>query len=120
MFYQAKKRAKNTGCAFSITLDDIAIPNRCPLLGVHLKRGVSSKLMSNTPSLDRLVPALGYIPSNIIVVSYRANRIKNDATLQELKDLTKNLEKILSERIHTWNGGTHEKSSHRRRSPHGT
>jgi len=37
----------------------------------------------DSPSIDRLVPNAGYVPSNIIVMSDRANRIKNDGTAEE-------------------------------------
>lgn len=37
---------------------------------------------------------IGYIRGNVHVVSYRANRIKGDATADELKLLSKNLKKL--------------------------
>lgn len=37
--------------------------------------------------LDRLVPALGYVKGNVAFISRRINRLKNDATLQELERL---------------------------------
>ena len=40
-----------------------------------------------SPSLDRIDPNRGYTKDNIIVMSYRANRIKNDATKEEIKKL---------------------------------
>lgn len=92
------------GYPCTITEQDVHIPEFCPLLGIPLFRGSRGIHCPNSPSLDKLVPALGYVPGNVLVISYRANSIKQDATLQELKDLTKSLEKILSERIHTWKG----------------
>jgi len=41
--------------------------------------------MDNSPSLDKLIPELGYVKGNITVMSVRANRIKNDATRQEIE-----------------------------------
>lgn len=38
----------------------------------------------NSPSLDKFKPALGYMPGNIAVISFRANQLKGDATLEEL------------------------------------
>jgi hypothetical protein len=35
----------------------------------------------------------GYEPKNVWVVSFRANRIKMDATLSELRKIVRNLEK---------------------------
>lgn len=41
----------------------------------------------NTAHLDRFDPKKGYIKGNVAWVSGRANRIKYDATLEELKSL---------------------------------
>lgn len=41
----------------------------------------------NSPNLDRIVNALGYVKGNVIVVSARANRLKSDSTLDELRKL---------------------------------
>jgi hypothetical protein len=36
-------------------------------------------------SIDRIVPGLGYVQGNVILCTYRANAIKQDQTLDELK-----------------------------------
>lgn len=41
----------------------------------------------NSPTLDRIRPDLGYVKGNVIVISGRANRIKSDATIEELRDI---------------------------------
>lgn len=48
---------------------------------------------NNSPSLDRMIPALGYVASNVRVISYRANAIKRDATLDELRALVAYVER---------------------------
>ncbi|UOF81207.1 restriction endonuclease pacI-beta-alpha-metal hnh motif 1.97A [Caudoviricetes sp.] len=45
----------------------------------------------NSPSVDRLVPHLGYVPGNVRVISWRANILRRDATTRELKKLVKYL-----------------------------
>lgn len=80
----SKTRAKQRGVPFFITKKDIVIPEECPVLGIKLIVG-GNKLQDASPTLDRMVPELGYIPSNIRVISARANRIKNDATADELE-----------------------------------
>jgi hypothetical protein len=40
-----------------------------------------------SPELDRIVPSLGYVKGNVLVVSRRANRIKTDATVEELQQV---------------------------------
>lgn len=84
MLSMAKNRAKAIGVPFTITLEDICIPQTCPILGVPLVRGLADG-MQNSPSLDRIIPELGYVPGNICVISHRANRIKTDATPDELR-----------------------------------
>ena len=80
----AKMRAKNAKVPFSITADDFEIPEHCPVLGVKLENG-TRKYHDASPSLDRIIPTLGYVPGNIIVISFRANRIKGDASVQEME-----------------------------------
>jgi hypothetical protein len=69
----------------------------CPLLGIKMvqNKGV---LKDNSITIDRLIPELGYIKGNVLWCCYKANRMKNNATLDELKLLTKNLGRILSKK----------------------
>jgi hypothetical protein len=83
MLQSAKHRAKRDGLPFSLIESDITIPEICPVLGYKLQPG-NRKSHEFAPTIDRIRPELGYVPGNIIIVSYRANRIKNDATLVEL------------------------------------
>lgn len=39
----------------------------------------------DSPSIDKVIPELGYVRGNVWVISNKANRIKNNATLEELK-----------------------------------
>jgi|SRR5208282_549913 len=89
----ARTRAKRLRVPFSLIPEDINIPKRCPLLGIPLRFAIG-RPNGNSPSLDRIIPKLGYTKENSIVISYRANMLKNDATLKELKLMVKNLEKI--------------------------
>lgn len=79
----AKTRAKRYNVPFSITADDFDIPELCPVLGVKLERA-KVKMTRNSVSLDRIIPELGYVPGNIIVVCMRANSIKQDASPDEI------------------------------------
>jgi hypothetical protein len=82
MLTDAKTRAKKSNVPFDIKKSDIVIPTHCPVLGIPLFMGSGSSSM-NSPSLDRIVPSLGYVPDNIAVISLRANMIKNDGTIEE-------------------------------------
>jgi len=80
----AKARAKKAGVPFNITAADVVIPQTCPVLGLSLLVG-QTQASDQSPSLDRVVPLLGYVRGNILVISNRANRIKNNATIPELR-----------------------------------
>jgi hypothetical protein len=49
------------------------------------------KPTDNSPSLDKIIPSLGYVRGNVQVISQRANSIKRDATLAELELLVQNM-----------------------------
>lgn len=96
MFAAARERARAKQIEFTITKDDINIPQTCPVLGINIEAGegrVSDvngnerKLVGakdTSPSLDRIDNSKGYTPDNIRVISWRANYLKNNATLDEL------------------------------------
>ena len=80
----AQGRAKKQGIPFNIEESDIVIPDVCPVLGLPLTKSIGMPTC-NSPSLDKIIPDLGYVKGNIKVISYRANRLKNDASLAELR-----------------------------------
>ena len=88
MFVGAKGRAKKHGLEFNITLDDIVIPEKCPITGRPLRKISSNgKFCNDSPSLDRINNAFGYIKGNVAVISYKANSRKSDMTLEEVNRL---------------------------------
>lgn len=90
MLINAKKRARDLSLPFNLDLEDIVIPSTCPLLGIPIEKGIGI-YTDNSPTLDRIFPQLGYTKGNVWVVSMRANRIKQDASLEELFIVCKNL-----------------------------
>lgn len=88
LFLSAKTRARKKNIECTITESDIIVPEKCPVLGINLIIQEKS-IGENSPTLDRIDNKLGYIPGNVIVISNRANRLKNDATLDELSLLSK-------------------------------
>jgi len=83
MFNNSKQRAKVAGLEHTITIDDIVIPEKCPVLGIKLETG-DRKSHGNAPSIDRIDNSKGYIKENIMIVSNRANILKKDASIDEL------------------------------------
>ena len=86
MLWDARRRAKNKGLPCTITEADTAVPEVCPVLGLTFTPGVG-KNCDTSVSLDRLIPSLGYVPGNVAVISWRANRLKGDATAEELRKI---------------------------------
>jgi hypothetical protein len=85
---QARRRARIDGRPFSITIEDLLpLPERCPVLGTLINySGTGARgFVNDCPSIDRFDPAKGYVPGNVRVISWRANRIKSDASLEELE-----------------------------------
>ncbi len=93
MVSNMRYRAKEIGLEFNIKQEDIIIPEYCPVFGIKLTMlGDANYIRRNAPSIDRIDNSKGYIISNIRIISERANRIKSDATLEELKALVKYME----------------------------
>jgi hypothetical protein len=86
MLSGARKRAEQKGLDFNITLADICIPTPCPLLHIPIAVGERG-FHAGSPTIDRKDPSKGYVPSNVWVVSWRANLLKNNATVEELETL---------------------------------
>lgn len=88
-----KSRCKKYGIEFNLTIDDIVVPDQCPILGIPISHGDGYRT-DNSPSVDRINNSLGYIKGNVHVISMRANRIKNDSTLDELRLLVEYLTEL--------------------------
>lgn len=91
LYWNARNRAKAQGTEFAITKDDIVVPATCPVLGLPLKVGTGSA-NAGSPSLDRIDPSKGYVRGNIRVISHKANTIKSDATLEDLRAVLRYME----------------------------
>lgn len=82
---RAKSRAKAKGIPFNLELSDIEVPRECPILGITLvAHSGKSGTYKDSPSLDRIIPELGYIKGNVRVISQLANQMKTNATRTEL------------------------------------
>ena len=81
---EARRRAKSKGLAFNLEVNDVQVPEVCPVLGIPMF--VSEKNSSpNSPTLDRIIPERGYVRGNVRVISHRANTIKSDASIDEIE-----------------------------------
>lgn len=80
---QVRSRCKRIGREFDLVEAGIEVPAMCPVLGMPLIW--SGKITDNTPSLDRINNNRGYTHDNVQIISNKANRMKTDATPEELK-----------------------------------
>lgn len=90
-----KYYAKKHDIPFDMTASDIPIPETCPVLDIPIFFREGNGPLDNSPSIDRIRPELGYVKGNVIVISMKANRIKNDATVEELRKVHEWLKNIL-------------------------
>jgi len=47
----------------------------------------SGSFHDNSPSIDRMIPAKGYVKGNVQIISYRANRLKAHGSLEDLRKI---------------------------------
>ena len=94
MLSRAKNRSEEKNVPFNITKEDIVFVEICPLLNIPLnwEGGPRDK---STPSLDRVIPELGYVKGNVRIISNLANMMKSYASAQELLTFSKNINKYM-------------------------
>lgn len=96
---RARRRSREQNLEFNLEENDIIIPTNCPILGIELKVNCSKNKLptDNSISLDRINNSKGYTKDNVLVISMKANRIKNNSTFEEVEKLylfLKNLKEI--------------------------
>ena len=85
---QARCRARAANIPFNIDINDIVVPELCPVLNIPLVINFGQKTQApNSPSLDKVNPELGYVKGNIRVISNKANFCKSNLTEAQLKSL---------------------------------
>ena len=107
-FQTKKSNAKRDGIEFTIKLTDIPgvkikewnghqnriswkatqYPKVCPILKIKLDWGMNG-YNDNSPSLDRIDPTEGYVKGNVMMMSALANRMKQNATPEQLKQFSR-------------------------------
>jgi hypothetical protein len=84
----ARARAKKFNLDIDLDVDDIVIPNICPILGIPLVIN-NTVQRDNSPSLDRLDNSRGYVKGNVWVVSQLGNQMKSSANEEQLIEFGK-------------------------------
>lgn len=95
-----KGRATKKGVPFTLTKTHLhALFDTQQCMCAYCKRAFNfhgtRQSHRDSPSVDRLIPTLGYVDTNVVLACHRCNAIKNDATLDELRQLTESLAILL-------------------------
>lgn len=84
-FIVLRSKAKKNGIDFDIEFEDLIIPELCPVLQIPL----DGHDRDHQWSFDKIVPEKGYVKGNVKIISMRANRLKNNATIPDLEKIIK-------------------------------
>lgn len=87
MYWRARKRSKEKGWFCDLELKDILdlYVEKCPVFDIELNwQEAKERAMENTPSVDRIDSSKGYVKGNVWIISWKANRIKTNATAEDL------------------------------------
>jgi len=92
-FHMLQCSSKSKGIEFTIRVNDVVYPKRCPFLRIDLKYhgGIKGDDSFTYLRLDR---SKGYVPGNVIVVSSRFRRLVGDGTANEHHKIAKFLDKV--------------------------
>jgi len=93
LFRRAKRRARENGLEFDISIEDVIIPKICPVLGIPIESDVENPNLANCPSIDRVDNTKGYVKGNIQVISFRANNLKSSGSIEEHRKIIEYMER---------------------------
>ncbi len=91
IYNRIKASAKKRNIEFKLSLSDLnnlTFPITCPILGIPIRYN-KGKAQDDSISIDRIDSSKGYEIENIIVISWKANRLKNNATSEELQKISR-------------------------------
>lgn len=91
IYARLKASAKRRGIDFRLTLtelNNLTFPITCPILGIPLRYN-SERMGDDSYSIDRIDSERGYEIDNIVVISWRANRLKNDGSIEEISKISR-------------------------------
>ena len=89
-----QKKSNNFEHEWTVEFGELEFPTQCPVLGIELDY-FAERTQEDSPSFDRVDSSKGYVKGNVIVCSWRANRIKNDGTAEEHKKIYEFLSKYI-------------------------
>ena len=97
----AHQRARDRGLPFDLTLDWVeaelayVLEHGCPYLDIPVTLDrAGQRHCPNSPSIDQIDPGAGYTQENCVIVSWQANRLKSDMSLETLQLLARNVARV--------------------------
>jgi hypothetical protein len=91
LLHTVQQRCRKNKRICELLEGDIVIPEKCPVLGIPLLKGL--KGCYNNASVDRIDNTKGYTKDNICIISYRANVLKSNGTIQEFEKILEYMKK---------------------------
>ena len=88
-FVAKRSECKQKGFRFDLTeqyLQDIWT-DFCPIFHTPMVIGTGGRGDGYNSHLDRIIPEVGYVKGNVAWISGRANRIKYNASVKDLRDI---------------------------------
>jgi hypothetical protein len=93
IFQARKSKAKKENIPFDVSLEYLIsiAPDNCPVFNIPLSWTfrTGGKAEPTSPSLDKIIPSLGYVKGNVQWLSLKANLMKQNATHEELNQFAK-------------------------------
>jgi hypothetical protein len=81
-----KSVCEKDGLEFDLTVEDLEpFPLTCPVLDIPINWMSTGGTKNDSPSMDRVIPEKGYTKGNVRLISQKANRLKQNASLTELQ-----------------------------------
>jgi len=94
---RTRKRAAKKGIPFNITAAYIVsiFPDKCPVFGIEFVFNPGTHPVDASPSVDRTIPKLGYVPGNVVVMSRKANQTKSNSSIDEMRIMLAYMESVV-------------------------
>lgn len=96
LYHSCKANARKRNIPFQLQIEDIKIPKTCPYLGIPITNIYGKGRQQTNASLDRIDSTKGYSSDNIQIISDLANRMKQEATPEQLLAFAKGILSIYS------------------------
>lgn len=81
---RTRERCRRKHIRFDLDVEALIYPTECPILDIPITRKLKR---DNYPSFDRVDSTKGYTNENVRIISHKANRMKQDNSIETLERL---------------------------------